>query len=145
MSEAIRTFRDLIVWQKAIQLAKEVYQVTEAFPKQEWFGLTVQIRRAAVSVSSNIAEGHARQGREFCHFLSIARGSLAEVESQLLLSVELGFAIPEKLQTTFALAAEIRRMAASLASKLRGQKSGVRGQEMSIETDPPDPLSPPYF
>jgi four helix bundle protein len=118
MSETIRTFRDLVVWQKAIQLAKEVYRVTDAFPRQEKFGLTAQIRREAVSVSSNIAEGHARQGREFPHFLSIARGSLAEVESQLLLSVELGFAIAENLQTTFALATEIRRMAASLTSKL---------------------------
>jgi hypothetical protein len=61
----IKTFRDLLVWKKAIQFAKAVYQVTKLFPKEERFGLTLQIRRAAVSVSSNIAEGHARQGREY--------------------------------------------------------------------------------
>jgi four helix bundle protein len=91
MPGAIRSFRDLIVWQKSIQFAKMVYDLTKRFPVDERFGLTAQVRRAAVSVSSNIAEGHSRQGREFTHFLSIARGSLAEVESQLLLAVELGF------------------------------------------------------
>ena len=118
MPEAIRDFRDLIVWRKAIQFAKIVYGLTSRFPADERFGLTAQVRRAAVSVSSNIAEGHARQGREFAHFLSIARGSLAEVESQLLLAVELGYIKPEALAEALNLACEIRRMASSLTSKL---------------------------
>jgi four helix bundle protein len=71
-----------------------------------------------VSVSSNIAEGHARQGKEFLHFLSVARGSLAEVESQMLLAVDLNYLKPDEIQTMAGLISEIRRMAASLASKL---------------------------
>jgi four helix bundle protein len=118
MSESIRSFRDLVIWQKAIQLAKEVYTLTRAFPREELFGLTSQLRRAVVSVSSNIAEGHARQGREFKHFLSIARGSLAEVESQLSLAVELGYLKLDALADVLGLASEIRRMAASLTRKL---------------------------
>ena len=65
MVEAIRGFRDLVVWQKGITLAKEVYRLTRKFPGDERFGLVLQVRRAVVSISSNIAEGHARQGREF--------------------------------------------------------------------------------
>jgi four helix bundle protein len=120
MAATIRDFKDLIVWQKAIALGKEVYSLTRmaSIPRDERFGLVNQLRRAAVSVSSNIAEGHARQGREFLHFLSIARGSLAEVESQLLLAVELGFVQKPALEDAFGLIGEIRRMAASLASKL---------------------------
>src|SRR5262249_38220058 len=76
------------------------------------------VRRAAVSVFSNIAEGHSRQGREFAHYLSVSRGSLAEVESQLLLAVELGYLTAEQLTVVLALSGEIRRMAISLAKKL---------------------------
>ena len=120
MGVTIRDFKDLIVWQKAIALGKEVYSLTRraSFPRDERFGLVNQLRRAAVSVSSNIAERHARQGREFVHFLSIARGSLAEVESQSLLAVELGFLKHQELDNALGLIGEIRRMAASLASKL---------------------------
>src|SRR3954469_21627819 len=118
MAEGIRDFRDLLAWQKAIRFAKELYEVTRQFPRDERFGLTLQMRRAAVSVSSNIAEGHARQGREFAHFLSIARGSLAECQSQLYLSVELEYLKAEQITGLLDLASEIHRMAASLASKL---------------------------
>ena len=114
----IRTFRDLLVWQKAIQLAKAVYQITTKFPNDERFGLTHQVRRAAVSVSSNIAERHSRQGREFAHFLSIARGSTAEVESQLFLASELGFVSSQEIDSIISIAGEIHRMVASLAAKL---------------------------
>lgn len=113
----VRTFRDLLIWQKAILLAKQVYEPSRGFPPDERFGLTAQVRRAIVSVSSNIAEGHARQGREFAHFLSIARGSLAEVESQLYLAAELGFTEPAARDPLFALASEIHRMTASLVGK----------------------------
>jgi four helix bundle protein len=119
MHDDIRDFRDLIVWQRAIVLATEIYRLTRAFPRDEIYGLTSQLRRAAVSVSSNIAEGHARQGREFVHFLSMARGSLAEVESQLILAVELGYLAPDDIKNAEALATETRRMAAALSRKLR--------------------------
>jgi four helix bundle protein len=118
MSEEIRDFRDLLVWRKAIEFAKEVYRLTQAFPDAERFGLTSQLRRSAISVSSNIAEGHARQGKEFRHFLSIARGSLAEAESQMLLAVELGFVVADDIDPARILASEIRRMAVSLARKI---------------------------
>ncbi len=118
MTGEIKDFKDLIVWRKAIALAKEVYRVTKTFPREEQFGLTNQVRRAVVSVSSNIAEGHARQGQSFAHFLSVARGSLAEVESLLLLAVELGYTSAEIIAVPLALATEVRRMAASLCRKL---------------------------
>lgn len=118
MSDSIRDFKDLIVWRKAIAFAKEVYTLTKRFPRDERFGLPSQLRRAAVSVSSNIAEGQARQGREFAHFLSIARGSLAEAESQLLLAVELDYLQFEQLAVALALAVEVRRIAAALARKI---------------------------
>src|SRR3954447_11301304 len=106
----IRDFTDLVVWKKAIELGKMIYQLACEFPKEEKFGLTSQIRRAAVSVASNIAEGHARQGKEFAYFLSIARGSLAETESQLLFAVEIGYLKHEAIMPIRELASEIHRM-----------------------------------
>ncbi|CAN5369615.1 hypothetical protein BH09PLA1_BH09PLA1_12170 [soil metagenome] len=119
----IRDFTDLIVWRKAIELGKMVYRVTREFPKEEKFGLTAQLRRAGVSVASNIAEGHARQGKEFAHFLSIARGSLAEVESQLWFAVEIGHLKQDAIIPIRELASEIHRMSAALASKLCSKSS----------------------
>src|SRR3954470_18940685 len=84
-------YRDLRVWQTAMSLVIEVYRITEGFPRDERFALTSQLRRAAVSVASNIAEGHARSTRgEYKNFLSIARGSVAEVEVQMTLAKEFG-------------------------------------------------------
>src|SRR6185312_6293694 len=86
-------FKDLIAWQKAMQVASLVYKLTGAFPSEEKFGLVSQIRRAAVSIPSNIAEGQARHTTgEFVQFISHAEGSVAELETQLLLSISLGFA-----------------------------------------------------
>ena len=86
------SFKDLIAWQKAIALVVEVYRRTGDFPREELFGLTSQLRRAAVSVPSNIAEGQGRLTRgEFRQFLGVARGSLCGVETQLIISRELGF------------------------------------------------------
>jgi four helix bundle protein len=92
MKDSFKSYRDLEVWQKSMSLAKEVYQVTSSFPTDEKFGLTNQMRRAAVSIPSNLAEGHARSGtQEFKHFISMAIGSVAELETQILLSAELGY------------------------------------------------------
>ena len=83
----INSYRDLIVWQKAMDLAAEVHLLSKAFPRDELYGLTSQVRRAAISVPSNIAEGQARQSTaEFLNFLSYAQGSLAEVDTQILLA-----------------------------------------------------------
>lgn len=88
----IKTFRDLIAWQKAMQLAREVYKGTSLMPDTERFGLTGQMRRAAVSVPSNIAEGYGRESlTDYIRFLKTARGSLMELETQLLLAQDLGF------------------------------------------------------
>jgi len=87
MSEKAKTHKDLIVWQKEMDLVEELYRLTEAMPKSETYGLTSQIRRAAVSVPSNIAEGAARNhDKEFVQFLYVALGSAAELETQLLLA-----------------------------------------------------------
>ena len=88
----VQSYQDLKVWNIAMQLALEVYRITEPFPQSERFGITSQLRRAAVSVASNIAEGHARSTRgEFRNFLSIARGSVREIEVQLILAEQLGY------------------------------------------------------
>jgi four helix bundle protein len=115
----IRDFTDLLIWQKAIVAGQSVYELTKHFPSDERFGLTAQIRRAAVSISSSIAEGHARQGKEFPHFLSIAEGSLAETESQLLFAKTIGYLREDDVAAYRALASEIHRMGTSLIEKLR--------------------------
>lgn len=91
-NKTVRHHRELLVWQEAIALVKLVYQISSSFPKEEQFGLIAQMRRAAVSVPSNIAEGAARISRkEFVQFLAIARGSLSELETQIVIAQELGF------------------------------------------------------
>ena len=88
----IKTHKDLNVWQEAMNMAKKIYLITNNFPKEERFGLVSQIRRAAISIPSNIAEGAARSShKEFVQFLYISLGSLAELETQMLLSKDLGF------------------------------------------------------
>jgi len=88
----VRSYQDLEVWQKAMTLAKESYQATKSFPSEERFGLVNQMRRAAVSIPSNLAEGHTRTGaNEFRRFISIAMGSVAELETQVTLSHELEY------------------------------------------------------
>jgi four helix bundle protein len=90
--KTVRTHKDLDVWKKAMDLAAQVYSLTTRFPKEELYGLTSQIRRSAVSIPSNIAEGAARHSRkEFIQFLHIASGSVAELETQLLLAIRMGF------------------------------------------------------
>jgi four helix bundle protein len=94
-ARVIRSYRELVVWQRAIALVMDGYRATRSFPSEERFGLTSQLRRAAVSVAANIAEGHAREHRgDFLHHLSIARGSLAELETHVLIARALKFATP---------------------------------------------------
>src|SRR5256885_15863073 len=99
MSE-IKTYRDLIAWQKAMELVKTVYRVTEKMPESERFGLTIQMRRAAVSIPSNIAEGYARQTTaDYVKFLRMARGSLAELSTQAELAVGMTMLSPNQQLT----------------------------------------------
>ena len=91
MSE-IRSFKDLVAWQKTFSLGLEIYELSKAFPEQERFGLTSQLRRGAVAVASNIAEGYGREStQDYLRFLRIARGSLFEIDTQLLFAVRLGY------------------------------------------------------
>ena len=94
----LKSFRDLRIWQLAMELVEVVYKVTKQFPKEELYGLTSQIRRAAVSIPSNIAEGHTREHtKEFLHHLSMAQASLAELDTQLELSQRLNYLSEETL------------------------------------------------
>lgn len=114
-----RSYKDLVVWQKGIALAKLVYQLTKNFPSEEKFGLLAQMRRAAVSIPSNIAEGQARHTTgEFIQFISHAEGSVAELDTQLILSIELKFCRDVGAEAAFELIAELRRMLNVLRRKL---------------------------
>jgi four helix bundle protein len=116
---SIRGHRDLLVLQKAMALAKIVYQLTARFPAEEKFGLISQMRRAAVSVPSNIAEGHARRTTgEFVQFISHAEGSLPELDTQTRLSVELYFCGPLEAEAVLTSVTEVRKMLTSLRRKL---------------------------
>ena len=119
MQKKTQNYKDLVVWQKRIALAKAVYQLTSRFPSEEKFGLVAQMRRAAVSVPSNIAEGQARHTTgEFIQFISHAEGPTAELETQLILSIELGVAAEEKAKSEFILLDDIRRMLNGLRQRL---------------------------
>jgi four helix bundle protein len=115
----INSYRDLLVWQKGMALVKQVYLMTRAFPDYERFGLIAQMRRAAVSIPSNIAEGQARQGRkEFVQFLSHAEGSLAELDTQLILTIDLGYShIPDAHQCS-EMVTELQKMITALRQKV---------------------------
>ena len=115
----VKNYQDLIVWQKAMDVVVEVYRLTKKFPQGEFYGLTNQIRRAAISIPSNIAEGHTRNSRsEYLNFLSIAQGSRAEVETQMIISVRLGYLTSEETLPTLSLLNEINRIISTIRQKL---------------------------
>jgi four helix bundle protein len=117
---SIKSHRDLIVWQRAMQLAGEAYRVTKFFPADERFRMTSQLLRAAASVPANIAEGHARGTRkDYAHFVTIARGSLAETETFLLLAEQVGLVGSDHCKEASRLTAETGRMLNALLTKLR--------------------------
>ena len=118
-----RSYKDLVVWQKGIALAKLVYQLTKNFPSEEKFGLVAQMRRAAVSIPSNIAEDQERYTTgELIQFISHAEGSLAELDTQLILSIELKFCREVGAEAAFELIAELRRMLNVLRRKLASRR-----------------------
>lgn len=107
----IKDFKDLIVWQKAMDLVQEVYRLVKKLPKEELFALSDQIRRSAISIPSNIAEGQGRNStKEFIQFLSIAKGSKSELETQLLLSVKINYLNESDIETSINLINEIGKM-----------------------------------
>jgi four helix bundle protein len=114
------SFRDLAVWQRSIELTLAVYKLTSAFPDSERFGLTNQLRRASVSVASNIAEGYGRATKgEYVQFLGNARGSNSEVETQIVISKALGFGSEQMIKTAENLCNEVGRMLGALMKSLR--------------------------
>jgi four helix bundle protein len=115
----VKSFRDLIVWHRSIELSVAVYEFTAGFPKEEMFGLKSQLRRASVSVASNIAEGSGRRSTgEFLQFLGMDRGSNAEVQTQLVISDKLGFGTADGRKRCDQLATEVSKMLPSLMHSL---------------------------
>ena len=120
----VYSHRDLSVWQKSMRLAKEAYRLTKALPKSEEYRLTSQLLRATASVPTNIAEGHARGTRkDYAHFVSIARGSLAETETILLLLVEVELLTTERVEPALGLCSEVGRMLNRLHARLRAPET----------------------
>lgn len=116
----IQSYRQLIGWQKSMELVRQIYEVTKDFPKEEIYGLTSQIRRAAISVPSNIAEGQGRDStKEFLHHLSMAYGSLMEVETQILIAESLKYLTSEDTKLILEKTAEAGRLINGLSRSLK--------------------------
>jgi four helix bundle protein len=117
-----QSFRNLVVWQRGLELTVAVYKLTSVFPDTEKFGLTNQIRRAAVSIASNVAEVYGRSTRgEYLQFLGHARGSCSEVETQIVIAKALGFGSKEQLRMTEELCSEVGRMLGAMMKTLRSK------------------------
>jgi four helix bundle protein len=120
------SYKDLVVWQKAKTLAVQVYELTDTFPRKEVYGLSSQLRRAAVSVASNIAEGQGRLTTgEFLHFLGQSRGSLLELQTQLAISLELRYISKQQLEAIEKKSSEVLRLLNALIESLRNKASAA--------------------
>jgi four helix bundle protein len=120
----VNSYRDLRVWQRSLTLATRIYRLTEAFPKQQTFGLCSQMQRTAVSIPSNIAEGNQRDStKEYLHFVSIALGSAAELETQTLLAEQLHYLRPDEAQPVLAELDEIGRTLRGIQKHLKEKLS----------------------
>ena len=115
----MKTYRDLVVWQKSMRLVTQIYEVTRTFPKEEVYGLISQMRRCAVSIPSNIAEGYGRKSTDdYLRFLQIAISSLYEVQTQIEISLNLGYLSKDKFEKVYEQSREIERMLSSLSRKI---------------------------
>ena len=125
----MRNFREYDIWQKAIIICKQVYHITSAFPDSEKYGLINQLRRASVSIPSNIAEGCSRSSeKEFIHFLEIAMGSSFELETQIILAIEMGF-ITEEMTNPFKENLQtLQKQLNSLRAKIKNKQPKAKGQ-----------------
>jgi len=132
----VESYRDLIAWQKAMELVESIYKLTAQLPDAERFGLATQLRRAAVSIPSMLAEGHARAStRDFARFLSMARGSLAEVETQVLIAERLRFVSGDAVQQLLAQCDELGRVLRGLKKAL-DQKIASRAPDRALAPHP---------
>ena len=115
----VKTYRDLIVWQKSMELVTQIYRITKTFPKEENYGLISQIRRCAVSIPSNIAEGYGRQStNDYVRFLKISIGSLYETQTQIEIALNLEYLSSDEFKRIYELSREIERMLSSLCKKI---------------------------
>jgi four helix bundle protein len=131
-----QSFRDLLVWQRSMQLAVAVYHLTQNFPREEQFGLTSQIRRAAVSIPSNIPEGQGRSSAtEFRQFLAIARGSNCEVQTQLEIARALNFGTPASIKKAENLANEVRMVLFGMLNSLDAPQKRPAKRRLEPRTD----------
>jgi four helix bundle protein len=126
----MKTYRDLMVWQKSMAMVTEIYKVTQSFPRREDYGITSQIRRCAVSIPSNIAEGYGRHSRnEYIRFLQIALGSLFELQTQLEIAANLGYLKKEEFDVLYENTREVERMLSVLIKRLtEGSGKGAEGK-----------------
>ena len=123
MTEAIKSYRDLVVWQTGIDLTVSCYEVTREFPRDELYGLTSQIRRAATSIPANIAEGHGRDSTgQFVQFLRIAQGSVKELETHLIVAQRVNLMVAERAAQLLATCDELGRMLRSLIRTLESRR-----------------------
>jgi four helix bundle protein len=119
---AVKSFRDLVVWQRGIAFAEKIYRLSHDFPKHETYGLTNQLRRAAVSIPSNIAEGHERDStKEYLHHLSYATGSLAEVETLVVIASRLEYLPQNQIETILRECDELERMIHAIQRSLKAR------------------------
>lgn len=118
--EKIKSFKELRIWQKGMEIVKDIYLLTKKFPKEELYGLSSQMKRAAISVPSNIAEGFKRyHNKEYSQFLYIALGSIGELETQVIIAQELDFIAKEELESISEKIDHVSKMIASLINKLK--------------------------
>ena len=120
---AVQSYRDLLVWQKAMELVVECYRLSDFLPNTETYGLSSQLKRSAVSIPANIAEGHGREHLgDYLHHLSFANGSLMEVETHILLTEKLRFITKAEIETSLGKSAEVGRMLAGLTRSLKSKR-----------------------
>ena len=122
----MQDFRNLEVWSRAHKLTLRIYALTERFPRSEMFGLSSELRRAAASVPTNLAEGHGRTQAEFGRFVQISFGSACEVEYQLLLARDLGYLVPDEYQAVIDEVMRLKRMLSALINRLQTSIAGSK-------------------
>lgn len=134
---SIKSYRDLEVWKKSINLVKEIYKITSSFPKEEIYGLTAQLRRASISVPSNIAEGRSREStKEYLRFIEISYSSIAELETQITIAYELNFINGKCLEKVLNGTSEIGRMLNGLSRSLKKKNPPTSGfQPLTSENE----------
>ncbi|HYX28983.1 MAG TPA: four helix bundle protein [Pyrinomonadaceae bacterium] len=126
MASPLKSYRDLLVWQKGIDLVVVTYRATAAFPKSETYGLTSQIRRAATSIPANIAEGYGRGSRkEYVQFLMVAQGSLKELETHFIVSEKLSYLTAAQTERLLSQTEELGRMLGALIRKLKSASTSI--------------------